>query len=86
MGMQVLSLALLGGLGIWHCRELWYIGRSMDWIWHCCGCGVEPRAVALIQALAWELPYATGVALKRSPQKKTHNKYFGMNTVVLDPC
>ena len=27
-------------------------------------------AVALIQPLAWELPYAAGVALKRQRQKK----------------
>ena len=43
-------------------------------------CGSEPVAVAVgrpvaaapIQHLAWELPYATGVALKR---KKKKNNY-----------
>ena len=28
--MQVQSLALLGGLGIWHCHELWC--RSQTWL------------------------------------------------------
>ena len=32
-------------------------------ILHRCGC--VPAAVALIGSLAWELPYATGTALKR---------------------
>ena len=29
------------------------------WLWH------RPTAAALIQALAWELPYAMGTALKK---------------------
>ena len=32
-------------------------------------CGM-PAAVVLIQALAWELPYAMGVALKRQQQQQ----------------
>ena len=36
----------------------------------CCGCGVGPAAVALIQPLAWEPPYAVGAALKRQKNKK----------------
>ena len=39
---------------------------------HCCGCGVGLQAAALIQSLAWELPYATGVEQKR--KKKKMNK------------
>ena len=35
---------------------------DVAWIPHCFGCGV---ATASIQPLAWELPYAVGVALKR---------------------
>ena len=31
------------------------------WLWWWC----KPAATALIRPLAWELPYATGVALKR---------------------
>ena len=33
---------------------------DVAWILHCCGCGI---AVALIQPLAWEPPYAMSVAL-----------------------
>ena len=32
----------------------------------------RPAAVALIGSLAWELPYATGVALKSKKQNKTN--------------
>jgi len=31
---------------------------ALLWLWH------RPAAVALIRSLAWELPYATGTALK----------------------
>ena len=41
--LWVQSLALLNGLKIWHCHELW----------------CRPAAVAPIQPLAWEPPYAT---------------------------
>ena len=34
------------------------------WLWH------RPVAVAPIRPLAWELPYATGTALKRQKEKK----------------
>ena len=37
------------------------------WLWH------RPEDVALIQPLAWELPYATGTALK-SKKNKTNKK------------
>ena len=33
-------------------------------IQRCCGCGVGWQLLALIRPLAWELPYATGEALK----------------------
>ena len=49
MRLQVRSLASLNGLWIQRCHELWR----------------RPAATALIQALAWEPPYAAGVALKR---------------------
>ena len=35
------------------------------WLWH------RLAAVAPIQPLAWELPYATGAALKRKKEEKT---------------
>ena len=50
--MQVWSLASLSGSGIQHCRELW----------------CRLAAVAPIQPLAWEVPYAAGVTLKK-PKK-----------------
>ena len=34
------------------------------WLWR------RPEATALIQPLAWELPYAVGVALKKPKKKK----------------
>ena len=43
------------------------------WLWH------RPEVVALIQPLAWELPYDRGVALKIEKQKaKQTNKYIYM--------
>ena len=41
-------------------------GSDLAWLW------CRPAAAALIQALAWELPYAAGVALKM--QKKNYYK------------
>ena len=55
MRWRVQSLALLSGLRLWHCHELW--------------CG--PSAVALIGPLPWEPPYAAGAALKSKRQNKT---------------
>ena len=54
MRLWVRFLALLSGLRIWCCCELWL------WL----------AAVALIRLLAWEPLYATGVALKRKKKKK----------------
>ena len=42
-------------------------------IWCGCGRGVATAAVALIGPLAWELPYAAGVALKRRQNKTKQN-------------
>ena len=38
------------------------------WLWR------TPVAAVLIQPLAWETSYATGVALKSKKKKKTKNK------------
>ena len=47
-------------------------GRSLDptflWLWH------RLAAAAWIQSLAWELLYATGVALKSKEAKKEKKK------------
>ena len=70
MKMQVQSQALLSELRIQHCHDKRY--RSKMQIPCGCGCGVgQPAAIALIQPLAWELPYAAGAALK---SKKQTNK------------
>ena len=68
MRTQVRFLALLSGLRIWCCPELCGVGRSCGWdlALLCLWCRLA--ATALISPLAWEPPYAMGVALKR--QKK----------------
>ena len=71
MRMRVRSLALLHGLRIWHCHELWCCGVGhrcgldsvLLWLWH------RLAAAALIRTLAWEPPYATGAALKTQINK-----------------
>ena len=40
------------------------------------GAVAEVSAVALIQSLAWELPHAAGVALKRKKKKKKREKSY----------
>ena len=40
------------------------------WLWH------RPAAAALIWPIDWELPYATGVAIKRKEKKKNCAKYM----------
>ena len=57
MRMRIRILASVSGLRIRHCSELW----------------CRLAAAALIQLLAWELPYAAGTALKR---QKNNNFYF----------
>ena len=39
-------------------------------LWLCC----RPAAIAPIGPLAWELPYDTGVALKKQKKKKKERK------------
>ena len=68
MRLQVQSLPSLSGLRIWRCCELWCRLKMRSdptllwlwlWLWR------TQTAVAPIRPLAWEPPYATGVALKR---------------------
>ena len=78
MRMWVPSLALLSGLRIQHCRKLQYrcrYGSDLVLLWLWC----RPPAAALIGSLAQELPYATGVALKRK-------KHFFISMVDLQRC
>ena len=64
VGMWVRFLASLGASGIQRCRELWC--RSQTRLGSCIAVAV---IAALIQPLAWELLYATGVALKGKKKK-----------------
>ena len=41
---------------------------TLLWLW------CRPGATAPVQPLAWELPYASGAALKRQIKKKKKNK------------
>ena len=63
MRLQVRSLALLSGLGSSVAMSCG-VARRHGWepalLWLCC----RPGAVDLIRPLAWEPPYAVGVALK----------------------
>ena len=40
------------------------VSRALLWLWY------RPAAVALIRPLAWEPPYAVGMALKRKKGKR----------------
>ena len=51
----------------------------MLWLWH------RPAAAALIQPIAWELPYASGVALKKI-NKKINKKKFYMQLMMKVNC
>ena len=67
MRMRVRSLALLSGLGIQYCCELWYrsqmqLGRILQ------------QLQLQFQPLAWKLPYAVGAALKKQKKKKKRLK------------
>jgi len=74
MRLRVQSLALLSGLRIQHCRELWYRGLrhgpdpALLWLRH------RPVATAPIRPLAWKPPYAMGAALEKD--KKTKKNSF----------
>ena len=60
---QVQYLNLLIGLRIWHCHKLQH--RSQMWLRSSIAVAVvQAWAAALIQPLVWELPCATGVAIK----------------------
>ena len=62
--MWVQSLALFSGLRIWRCHKLWH--RLQMLLRSSVAMAVaQSGATAQIQPLACELPYATGVAVKR---------------------
>ena len=76
MRVQVQSLASLGGLGSSvavscgvGCK--YGLDPSLLWLWY------RPTAVALIQPLAWEVPYTAGSALKRKRKPEKHTQKYG---------
>ena len=73
MRMQVQSLALLSGLRIWHCHELW-CRSQMQLRSHVAVLWCRLAAAAPIRPLAWEPPYAVGAAREMAKrQKKERN-------------
>ena len=53
-------------------------------IWRRCGFGVGLAATALIGSLAWEPPYAAGVALKRKEKEVKSVPFVDDMTVYLE--
>ena len=51
----------------------WVKDLVLLWLW------CRPAAVAPIQPLAWELPYAVGAALKSQKKKKKKKKKSGIS-------
>jgi len=47
----------------------------LPWLW------LTPAATAPIHPLAWELPYAAGVAVQRKKEKKVYIKYERVNNL-----
>ena len=71
--VAVRSLALLSGLRIRHCHELWC--RSQTQLGSRVAVALfRPVATAPIQPLAWEPPHATGAALEKAKKKKKERK------------
>ena len=66
----------------------------MAQILRCCGCSIGQQLQLQFNPLAWELPYATGMALKRKGKKKwviskvleEHQKYSYQLPPSEDPC
>ena len=68
------TMASLSGLRIRRCRGCG-VGRrqgsdpALLWLWR------RPAATAPIRPLAWELPYAVGVALEKTKRQKKKKDY-----------
>ena len=74
MRWQVRSLALLSGLRIQCCRELWcslQCGSDPALLWLWC----RPPATAPLRPLAWEPPYASGAAQEMAKRQRK-KEYF----------
>ena len=68
MRMQVQFLALLSGLWIQGCRELW-CRLQMGLRSGVAVTAAQAGSYSSIQPLTWKLPYAKGMALKRKKKK-----------------
>ena len=74
--LWVHSLALLSGLRIWCCHELWCRSHTCSeptllWLW------CRPAAVAPIRPLAWEQPlHASDAALEKDKKAKRQKIYI----------
>ena len=81
MRTWVRTLASLSGIRIQLCHELdpysvaRRLGSDLTLLWLWC----RPAAVAPIQPLAWGLPYAIGVALKKEKKKKIQVSWLSIN-------
>ena len=53
--------------------------KDLVWLWLWC----RPASIALIPPLAWELPYATDVALKRQKKKRREEEFFRLYSNLL---
>ena len=72
MRFQVQSLALLSGLRIQRCCELWCrlqmrLDLALLWLW------CKLAAITPIRPLAWEFTYAKGVALKQTKKSSYYS-------------
>ena len=79
MRMRVWSRTSLSGLRIWCFRELGYRSKMQltSWVAALLWCKLAPAAP--IQPLTWELPYATGGALRsktKQNKKNTHKRTY----------
>ena len=72
--MQVPSLDSLSGSGI-QCYREHCTDRVLLQLW------CRPAAVATIRPLAWELPHALGVILKKEKKQKTKNLRSSLSEV-----
>ena len=73
MRLQVQYQASLSGLRTWCCHGLWCSFQTLltvcvVWLWY------TPANIAPIQPIAWELAYATGVALEKEKNKQRKTK------------
>ena len=75
MRLRVQSLALLSGLRIQRCLELWcrsqtWLDPALLWLWH------RSVATAPIRPVAWEPPYAGAAAqeMAKRPKKQKQKK------------